>query len=400
MESRTSRVFNKTASAWAKTSRFVSSCGGTRSGKTFSNLQLLIYLAYSDKIPTISSVVSETLPHLKRGAIRDFKDIWGDAWDDSRWSKSDLIYTFPNGSIIEFFSADSPAKVHGPARDRLFINEAQNVPYETARQLFTRTRDKILIDYNPTHTFWAMERIEPRDNCITIHSTYKDNMDAQTGRSFLTDNQIAEIEANQTDANWWKVYGLGEVGTLEGLIYNFEQIDRLPEGDFKEFYGMDFGFTNDPTAIVHCLADTGRKIIFAEEIEYSTRMTNADIINRLKMAAIGKQPIYADCAEPKSIEEIHRAGFNILACDKDAPVRSDKLTFQIQWLQGWKICVTKQSLNLIKEQRNYTWAKDKDGNSLNHPIDKFNHILDALRYGCWSHLAQRENEGHYSIRFR
>lgn len=395
MERRFSQVFWKIYDACAKHPRYISNRGGTRSGKTFSTLQLLNELIpKADTAGDVTSVVSETLPHLKRGAIRDFETIIGHPLKmDAHWNASGNIYTYDNGAKLEFFSVDSADKVLGPARKRLFVNEANHISYETFRQLEVRTTGLILIDYNPASVFWAIEQIEPRENCVTITTTYKDN------REFLSAEQIASIEANKSDANWWKVYGLGEIGSLEGLIYNFEQIDRLPEGDFKEFYGMDFGFTNDPTAIVHCLADTGRKIIYCDEVEYSTRMTNADIINRLKRAGVGKQPIYADCAEPKSIEEIHRAGFNIQACDKDAPVKSDKLTFQIQWMQGWRICVTKQSLNLIKEQRNYTWAKDKDGKSLNHPMDNFNHALDALRYGCWSHLAQRENEGHYSIRF-
>lgn len=403
MESKTSKVFLQTAKAWRESPRFVSSCGGTRSGKTFSNLQLLIYLASNDHKPTITSVVSETIPHLKRGAIRDFQAIWGDSWDDTRWNKTDCIYTFPNGSIIEFFSADSPAKVHGPARDRLFVNEAQNVPYEIARQLFVRTKDKIVIDYNPTHSFWANEKVEIQDNCVTIHSTYLDNVDEVSGQSFLTENQVAEIESNITDKNWWQVYGEGKIGTLDGLIYDFEQIDRLPQGieasSLKESYGMDFGFTNDPTTLIHLLADTKRKVLYADELLYRTRMQNGDISAFLASINVGKAEIYADCAEPKSIAEIATDGHNIIACDKDAPVRSDKLKFQLQWMQGWKLYVTKSSVNLIKELRNYTWAKDKDGNLLNQPIDKYNHCLDALRYGAWSKYAQRAGEGQYSIRF-
>ena len=205
----TSKVFAQTVSAWKQAQRFVSSCGGTRSGKTYSNLQLLLYLADHDKTPTITSVVSETMPHLKRGAIRDFKSVMGEEWRDDRWNKTDCIYTLPNGSIIEFFSADSPSKVHGPARDRLFLNEAQNISYEIARQLFVRTNDKIIIDYNPTHSFWANEIIEPRQECITIHSTFLDNYDITTGESFLSENQRAEILSNRHDRNWWQVYGEG-----------------------------------------------------------------------------------------------------------------------------------------------------------------------------------------------
>lgn len=390
-------VGDKTIQAWGKHPRYISSCGGTRSGKTYANLQVLslVCMLESERNlpPTINSVVSETLPHLKRGAIRDFKDILTTEgmWNEQNWNKSDSIYTFPNGSIMEFFSADSPSKVHGPKRDRLFLNEAQNIQKETARQLFTRTTGIIICDYNPTHSFWLNEETELKDNCITIKSTYKDNR-------FLSKAQIEEIEGNKNDKNWWRIYGLGLVGQLEGLIYDFEQIDQLPE-DGKEFYGMDFGFTNDPTTIMHMKADTGRKILYADELCYRTRMLNSDIIQELKQNNVPSDvPIYADCAEPKSIAEIHSAGFNIKPCDKDAPVKSDKLKFQLQYMQGWQLKVTKRSVNTIKELRNYTWAKDKDNNQLNIPIDKYNHALDAMRYGTWTHLAQRADYGVYKTR--
>lgn len=403
MIGRTSKVFTMTAKAVAEAGRFVSSCGGTRSGKTYSNLQLLLYLASNDSGPTITSVVSETMPHLKRGAIRDFMAIMGDAWEEARWNKTDAVYTFANGAIIEFFSADSPAKVHGPARDRLFLNEAQNISYEVARQLFVRTKGLVLIDYNPTHAFWAMDKVEVLDSCKVVHSTYMDNCDARTGVSFLSENQVAEIESNRADRNWWRVYGEGKVGQLEGLIYDFEQIDELPDlTGLVDIYGMDFGFTNDPTALVHILADTGRKVLYADEVIYRTRMLNSDIIAAMAEGGVPfhSVPVYADCAEPKSIAEIGAAGFNIFPCDKDAPVRSEKLKFQISFVKGWTLRVTKRSVNLIRELRNYTWAKDKDGNNLNSPIDCFNHALDALRYAVYTHLAQREGFGQYNISIR
>lgn len=394
-----------TVSAWYKTTRYVSSCGGTRSGKTFSWLQWLICLANKATEPVIISVVSETYPHLRRGAIRDFTTILGTSFRDDCWNKSDSTYTFPNGSIIEFFSADSPAKVHGPARDYLLLNEAQNIPYEVARQLFVRTREKIAIDYNPTHTFWLNEKIESQPNCVTIHSTYLDNVDSTTGESFLSDNQRAEIESNKSDKNWWRVYGLGLAGQLDGLIYDFELIDSLPEHDemsnLQEIQGLDFGFTNDPTARVQVLADHKRKIAYIRERCYKTHMQNKHIIEDLKADNItSRTEIFADCAEPKSIADIRDAGFRVTACDKDAPVRSDKLKFQLQWMQGWKLMVTKDSLNLINELRNYTWEKDRDGNSLNYPIDKFNHLLDALRYALWTKYGKKAGQGQYNISIR
>lgn len=380
--------------------RYISNRGGTRSGKTYSTLQFLhILIPKADKAGDITSVVSETLPHLKRGAIRDFESIIGHSLkDDSHWNATDFVYTYDNGAKLEFFSAESSAKVLGPARKRLFVNEANHIDYETFRQLAVRTTGIIFIDYNPAATFWAMEKVEVKGNCITIVTTYKDN-------EFLSPEQVAEIEDNKDDERWWKVYGEGKVGTLEGVIYDFAQIDALPTGDeassLVECYGLDFGFTNDPTAIVRILADTRRKHLYVQEVCYKRRMTNPMIAEHLKGVGLNNRvEVFADCAEPKSIAEITQAGLNIKACDKDAPVKSDKLKFQLNWMQGWKLFVTKDSLNLIEELRNYTWAKDKDGNPLNIPIDKFNHLLDALRYGVWSKFGQRAGYGQYNISVR
>lgn len=390
---KTTIVFDKLYRAARQKPRYISSCGGARSSKTFSALQLLYYLADRyDKSGDVNSVVSETFPHLKRGAIRDFKMMLGDQWDDTRWRATDSIYTLPNGSMIEFFSVDSVGKVHGPQRKRLFVNEVQNIKEEILRQLAIRTQSIIFLDYNPTHSFFVNDKIELRADCICVHSTYKDNQ-------FLSPEQVAEIESNKNDANWWRVYGLGKVGTLEGLIYSFEQIDVMPEKDdkLKEVYGLDFGFTNDPTSIVRMLVDTGKKIIYADERCYRTRMMNADIAELLRDEGMSRATeVFADCAEPKSIAEIRDAGINITACDKDAPVKSDKLVFQIQWMMGWKLFVTKQSVNIIKELRNYTWAKGRNGETLNQPIDTFNHALDAIRYGMWSKFG-KQSQGHYNI---
>lgn len=386
-------VYYKTMDAICRTDRFVSSCGGTRSGKTFANLQAIFEIAIQDKRPTLTSVVSETFPHLKRGAIRDFPAAICDYYDPRAWNKSDSTYTLPNGSVIEFFSADAPSKVHGPARDRLFLNEVQNIPYEIARQLFVRTRGLILVDYNPTASFWANELVETREDCIRVHSTYKDN-------SLLTTEQVREIEANRGDRNWWKVYGLGEFGTLEGVIYSFDLIDEMPPADgLREVYGMDFGFTHDPTAIVRVLADTGRKIAYVDQRCYRTGMLNSDIARTLAEEDIPRHVhIWADAAEPKSIAEIGRdTGLNVRACDKSAPVTSSRLTFQLQWMQGWTLYFTKASVDMIKEARNYTWAKDRDGNLVNQPIDTWNHAMDAMRYALWSELST--NKGNYNIRF-
>ncbi|MGN0191074.1 MAG: PBSX family phage terminase large subunit [Candidatus Cryptobacteroides sp.] len=399
----TTRVFDKTSAAWLIKPRYLSLCGGTRSGKTYSVLQLFILVLLGEERrgakATVNSICSESIPHLKRGCIRDFKTIMQaeGLWDANRWNESDKTYKFRNGSILEFFSVDNAGKVFGASRDRLFVNECQHIDYETFRQLAVRTRGMIVVDYNPTHHFWVMDKVESKDNCIRIHSTYEDNV-------FLSDAQRREIEDNRSDANWWRVYGQGLEGSLEGLIYEFETIDRLPElSEFDklvEVQGLDFGFTNDPTARVQVYADRRTKTAYIRERCYETHLQNKHIVEDLSRDGVGRMvPIYADCAEPKSIADIIDGGFNVIPCDKDAPVKSDKMKFQLQWMQAWKLYVTKDSVNLINELRNYTWMKDKDGNTLNQPIDKYNHLLDALRYALWTHFGRDAGYGQYSVSF-
>ena len=352
-------------------------------------LELLFYLASTyDKAGDVTSVVSETFPHLKRGAIRDFKNIIGEAWDENAWSKSESIYTLQNGAIIEFFSADAVGKVHGPQRKRLFLNEVQNIPYETARQLFIRTQDTVFMDYNPTHSFWVNEVIEQRPDCRLVHSTYKDN-------PFLSQEQIREIESNQNDRNWWRVYGLGLVGQLEGLIFpDFEQIDELPEG-LVETYGQDYGFTNDPSTMIHTKIDTARKALYFDEVYYRKGMLNADMAREMESAGVPKRgtPIFGDCAEPKTIAELCTYGYNVQPCYK-----ATRKAEQLQEMRGWKIYVTKRSLNLIRELRGYVWQTDKDGKQLNEPIGVNDHTLDAARYSVTSWLYQYRGRGQYCFR--
>lgn len=370
--------------------RYVNSEGGTRSSKTFSALQVLIEIAKGCK-GLIISVVSETFPHLKRGAIRDFKEILADEWQEKAWNKSSAIYAFDSGSIIEFFSADQPGKVHGPARDILFINEANHISYDTARQLFVRTRLFILFDYNPTHAFWAHEEIAPRNNCVSIHSTYKDN-------DYLTPFQIAEIESNKGDENWWRVYGEGKVGQLEGLIFpDFDLVDALPPADgLREVYGMDFGFTNDESAMSHNLIDTANKIIYTDQIFYAKGMLNSDMAAAMEEAGVPKRStlIFADCAEPKTIAELAGYGYNIKPCYK-----ATRKAEQLQRLKGFKICITKTSIDAIREFRNYCWMQDKDGHWLNEPQPYNDHYADCFRYACFTFLTQYAGAGQYNLSF-
>lgn len=393
-EMRFSGVFWRLYDAAAGHPRYISLPGGTRSGKTYSVLQFLhLLIPKADKAGDVTSVVSETLPHLKRGAIRDFERILGHPLKaDPHWNASGNIYTYDNGAVLEFFSADAPGKVLGPARKRLFVNECNHIPWETARQLFVRTTGLVILDYNPAATFWCIEQVEPRQNCAVIRSTYLDN-------PFLSREQVAEIEANKADRNWWKVYGLGELGQLEGQIFDFEQVDALPEDvRLKEVWGLDFGF-RDPTAIVKMLADTGTKTAYVQQKAYRTHMDNNDISAALLEAAFPRHVnLWCDAAEPKSIAEIAAAtGGRILACDKGGVTVGSKRRFQIMWVQGWKLMVTKDSVDVIKALRNYIWEKDASGNETDVPVHKWSHGPDAIRYGLYSEFAGREGAGTYNV---
>ena len=381
----TTRVFDEIAKAYRDGLRGVDSRGGTRSTKTYSALQFLVFLAVGLSCKKLISVVSETLPHLKKGAIRDFEEILqregiiaGSLLDDPRWNATDRVFTFSSGTIIEFFSADSPGKVHGPSRDILFINEGQNIRWETANQLMIRTREFVIVDYNPTHEFWAHTELATDPRFKQIVSTYKDNR-------FLTPAQVEDIERGKKNANWWRVYGLGLTGQLEGVIYQFEQIDRMPDNaGLVRIGGLDYGFTNSKTAGVDILADVRRKRLYLDEMFYGGGMHNFDIIAALNAHGFPKKGprLYADCAEPKANSEIKLAGFNVWPSDK-----GKEITYQISFIQGWEIYVTKTSTNLIHEFRNYLWDTDRDGNRLNHPIKEFDHAMDAFRYGVFGQLA-------------
>lgn len=370
-----SKVFEKNADAFHSGTEYICNEGGTRSGKTYSILQLLYLIACYQNYQLIS-IVSETMPHLKRGAMRDFFNIVGTSYSEKNHNRTDNIYTV-NGTAIEFFSADNPGRVRGPARDILFINEATNIKQEIFTQLDVRTRGTTFIDWNPSHEFWA-HNLQGNDNTIFIHSTYKDN-------PFLTDKQIKAIERRkETDANWWRVFGLGLLGMLEGLVFpEFTQIDSIPDG--MKFYGLDFGFTNDPAALIEITVKD--EDVYLREIIYNKGLTNTDLSGVMKGAGLQMRhdSIFADSAEPKSIEELYRLGWNIKAAEKG----KDSIISGIDLMKRYKLHIHKDSLNLIKEFRNYTYEMDKDGKILNKPIDDWNHGIDAIRYGLTMKIRNR-----------
>lgn len=394
MDWHTTRTFEKICAALDQEPRYIDNRGGARSGKTYAELQLAALLAIQDTRPTITSVVSENLPHLKRGAIRDFRDALTNEglWNENAWNKSECIYTFPTGSIIEFFGADVPGKLQGPARDRLIINEANRVEWEAARQLMVRTAGLVIYDYNPSAPYWGTDEIPRRDRYALVHTTFEDN-------DFLPDEVRREILANKGTGNWWRVYGLGLIGQIEGQVFNFKLVDDMPAPEgFIETWGMDFGFTNDPTTVIRCLLHTGRREIYADELLWQTGMTNPEIAAALQGFGIkrpGSGPtVWADCAEPKSIKEVEHFGVNIKGCDKRTQVRE-----QIQALQAWTIYVTKRSADLINEGRKYLFKQRPDGTYTNEPIDFFNHGIDALRYACYSGVISLQGKGKYIISF-
>ncbi len=345
--------------------------GGTSASKTVSILLDLINLAQNDKVPTLTSIVSESFPHLKRGVMRDFLQIMEahGYYKETRWNKTDFTYTFETGSKLEFFSVDQTGKVRGPRRDRLFINEANNISYQTFDQLEVRTKEFIFIDYNPVTEFWVQnELVGKREDVEFIILTYKDN-------EALDQNIVDSIEQHKNNKNWWKVYGLGQLGEIEGKIYkDWQIIDEIPYEARLLRRGLDFGYTNDPSTIVDIYKFNEGFVL--DEQMYRHGMSNKRIADLL--IALGQDIlIIADSAEPKSIDEIRSYGPNIVGVHKG----KDSVRQGIQLVQDQKISVTKRSINIIKEYRNYLWKVDKDGRVINEPEHEFSHTMDAIRYG-------------------
>jgi phage terminase large subunit len=360
-------------------------CGGTSASKTISILLYLIAKAQSTRGKLIS-VVSETMPHIKKGAERDFKNIMQlhGYWKDTQWNATDHIYTFETGSRIEFFSADQPDKCRGTRRDILFINEANNVDYNAYDQLEIRTNDEVWLDWNPTNEFWYYTEVQPnRDDVEFITLTYKDN-------EALAPSIIKSIESHKNNKNWWKIFGLGELGEAEGKIYrDWQTIDEIPHEARLERYGLDFGYSNDPTSLVAIYAYNGGYILH-EEL-YQKGMSNKQISDVLNNRS--KAIVVADSAEPKSIDEIKSYGVMIIPCQKGP----GSINQGIQYVQDQRISVTKSSLNLIREYRNYLWKTDRDGKILNIPDAGFDHCMDAVRYGMESLRPSMTDEEYAEI---
>jgi len=364
--------------------------GSSSAGKTYGILAILIDTATKNSNLEIS-VVSETIPHLRRGCIKDFLKLmmWTNRMNESNWNKTLLTYTFANGSYIEFFSADQENKIRGARRDVLYINECNNLHFETYHQLSIRTNKEIWLDYNPSAEFWAHTELmnEPDSDFIII--TYKDN-------EALNEAIINEIEKAKEKGktstyweNWYKVYGLGQLGSVQGTIFsNWQQIDTIPNDARLLGIGLDFGYSVDPTACIGIYKYNDSFIL--HELIYQKELSNKNIFDLIR-----NEPtmVICDSAEPKSIAELQSYGLKCMGALKG----KDSILHGIQLIQKQNLLVTKHSTNLIKELRSYVWATDRNNKPTGEPIEIHNHLMDAMRYG-FTHIIQQPGLGTYRIR--
>ena len=351
--------------------------GGTSASKTISILIWCIdrAIAYPQQhgTPELISVVSETYPHLERGAMLDFKNIMKahGYWDKGTWNETKHVYTFPGGTKIEFFSVDTYGKAHGPRRDILFVNEANNVDHKIFDQLRIRTRKIIWLDWNPSEEFWFYTELLPNEHDIDfITLTYLDN-------EALDQITIMDIEAHRHNKAWWTVYGLGQLGEVEGRVYTgWQAIDEVPHEARLERRGLDFGYAIDPAAVVDVYYHNGG-YIFDEQL-YQKGMSNRVLAQFLQNMEHPNTLIVADSAEPKSIDELREYGIGVMPANKG----QGSINHGVNYVQAQRISYTKRSINLAKEYRRYFWETDKDGNiPPGAPPQKGNdHLLDAARY--------------------
>ena len=381
MKIQTTKVYTEIQSAFDEGHTTVSAQGSSRSAKTYNILLWLITRCLTHPGTTVS-VCRATLPALKASAMRDFIEILHrmHQYDTRAFNKTDLLYTFPNGSWVEFFSCDNEAKLRGRKRKILFANEATELRHIEWQQLKLRTTRLAIIDYNPTYTddHWINE---VNQDTRTHHfiTTYKDN-------PFLEQTIIDELESlRHKNPALWQIYGLGQRAIVEGLVFTrTHTIPTMPPPHTlikpRTYAGIDFGYTHDPTAIVRITIEEETKTIYIEEITYRTHMLTTDIIRELK--ALGQIKVISESADPRLVDEIHRAGIDI------HPVRkySGSIEAGIAKMQEYTITTPRSATNVIKELQNYTYATDRHGHHLNHPIDAYNHAIDATRYVIMTQL--------------
>lgn len=362
--------------------------GGTSAGKTYGIIPILIDKAIKNQRIKIT-VVAETLPAVKEGALDIFKQVMYDTnrWIEDNWNASSLTYTFASGSRMQFKSYDSVGKAKSSGkRDILFLNEANHIAFDIADALMIRSKET-WIDFNPDNEFWVHTEVLPEHNSEFLLLTYYDN--EACPKETIEDLELKKQKALTSDywANWCRVYIDGEIGNLEGVIFNnWKPIDELPKESRLLGYGLDFGYSNDPTSIIEVYLYNGKRIL--NEICYQKGLSNSQIAKYITT----KLPCYCDSAEPKSIDELKSYGVKAYAVTKG----SDSINFGIQVMQEQEYLVTSKSVNLIKELRKYAWDKDKKTNEkLNKPIDNYNHAIDATRYHEMETVGLRKTKGKY-----
>lgn len=356
------------------TAQLVINQGGTGSGKTYAIEQVLFCLACENHKQVIT-IVGQDIPNLKAGALRDALNIYNNS-DHLKamiktYNKTDRIFEFHNGTIIEFKSYANAQDAKSGKRDYLFINEANGITYDIFNELFLRTRKRVFIDYNPNSNFWVHDHLIGKKNVQLIISDHRHN-------PFLQQTERDKIEAlKEADEELWKVYARGLTGKIMGLVFanNWHICEEIPTDAKLIAAGLDFGYTNDETGCIEVYLQNGE--LWVDELFYETHLTNTDISKRMHDAGISKKTeIVADSAEPKSIEELTRHGWNI----KGAKKGPDSIQHSIDILKRYKINVTRRSVNLRKELTRYKWKIDRSGKPINEPVDTWNHLIDPLRY--------------------
>jgi len=347
--------------------------GGTNSGKTFAIIQVLFKLAY-EQAKQVITIVGQDIPNIKSGVLRDAQNICSSSQQlkakVKSYNKSERIFEFKNGTVIEFKSYSDAQDAKSGKRDYLFINEANGISWEIYSELALRTRKRIYIDYNPNVNFWVHEQLLGKPGVQLIISDHRHN-------PFLQCDIRKKIESlKDTDPERWKVYARGLTGKVSGLVLdNWHICESIPQGAKLVAAGLDFGFTNDETGCIQVYKQNGE--LWVEELIYETGLTNPDISRKLTDAGVSKgTEIVADSAEPKSIEELRRMGWRVTPARKGA----DSIKISIDILKRYKLNITRKSVNLREELGRYKWKAGRTGRILNEPDDKWNHLIDPLRY--------------------
>jgi len=360
--------------------------GGTRSGKTYNIILWIIFEYCTKNRNKVVTVCRKSFPSLRATVLRDFMQILEThkLYNEKYHNKSNSEY-FLFGNLVEFISLDQPQKIRGRKRDLLFINEGNELYFEDWQQLVFRTQERIVLDFNPSDEYhWIYDKVLPREDCAFFKTTYLDN-------PFVEESIKKEIELlKDTDEQYWQIYGLGERAASRSTVFRYAEVTHIPEDANLVAYGMDFGYTNDPSTLVSVY--TKDINLYVKEHLYRTAMTTMDIHKFLLSEKLENKPIYADSAEPRLISELKRMGHSIFPSVKG----KDSVNAGIDLLKRYKINILSSSTNAISEFRNYKWKEDKTGALLNTPIDEHNHIIDPCRYATYSILS-KPRFGSYAI---